>query len=67
MYIYTKCNDNFKITVSLKSYEKVFCMSAPKSLFIFYNSFSLCSTENFHNLKHFNKTISTCFVYIIFL
>ena len=42
----------------------VFCMSAPKCLFIFYNSFSL---ENLHKKKHFLKTWSTSFVYIIFM
>ena len=42
-------------------------MSAPKRLFIFYNSFSLRLTENLHKQNHFLKTLSTCFVYIIFL
>ena len=41
-------------------------MSAPKCLFIFYNSFSFWLTENLHKQKHFLKTRSTCFVYIIF-
>ena len=44
-----------------------FCVSAQKSLFIFYNSFSLRMTENLHEQKHFQKTWSTYFVYIIFL
>ena len=30
-------------------------MSAPKCLFIFYNSFSLQLTENLHKQKHFLK------------
>ena len=42
-------------------------MSAPKRLFIFNNSFSLRLTENLHKQKHFLKTLSTCFVYVIFL
>ena len=41
-------------------------MSDPKRLFIFYNSFSLRLTENLHEQKHFLKTRSRCFVYIIF-
>ena len=35
-------------------------------MFIFHNSFSLRLTENLHEQKHFIKTRSTCFVYIIF-
>ena len=42
-------------------------MSAPKRLFIFYNSFYLQLTENPHEQKHFLKAFTTCFVYIIFL
>ena len=42
-------------------------MSAPKRLFIFYNSFSSLLTENLHEQKHFLKAFNTCFVYIIFL
>ena len=42
-------------------------MSAPKRLFIFYNSFPLRLTENLHEQKHFLKTCYTCFIYIIFL
>ena len=37
-------------------------MSAPKCLFILYNSFSLRLTENLHKQKSFLKTLSTCFV-----
>ena len=42
-------------------------MSAPKRLFLFYNSFSLRLTENLHEQKHILKAFTTCFVYIIFL
>ena len=41
--------------------------SAPQSLFISYNSFSLWLTENIHKQKHFLKAFITCIVYIIFL
>ena len=44
-----------------------FSLSAPKCQFIFYNPFSLCSTKNLHEQKHFLKIWYTCFVYIIFL
>ena len=42
-------------------------MSAPKCLFFFYNSFSLWLTENLQKQKYLLKTLSTCFVFIIFL
>ena len=69
IYICTKCNDNFKFTILFSKFlwGVVFSMSARKCLFIFYNSFSLRLKENLHKKKHFLKTWSTCFVYIIFL
>ena len=66
-YIFTKGIDNIKFTISLKSYEEKAFAECPQSLFIFYNSFSLRLTENFHEHKYFLKTLSTYFVYIIFL
>ena len=67
-YICTKCNDNFKFTlISNIKRCKDFSSSPPKCLFIFYNLFSLRLTENLHEQKHFLRTWSICFVYIIFL
>ena len=43
-----------------------FARLPPKPVYFLYNSFSLQLTENLHEQKHFLKTFTTCFVYIIF-
>ena len=58
--------NNFKFSISLKSYEVYAFFSAPKRRFIFYSSFSLRLAKNLKQ-KHFLKRWSTCLVYIIFL
>ena len=52
-YICTKCNENFKFSISKILWGVVFCLNAPKRRFIFYNSFCLWLTENLHKQKHF--------------
>ena len=44
----TKCNDNLKFLISLKSYEELAFALVPP--------FSLWLTENLHEQKHFFKT-----------
>ena len=41
-------------------------MSAPKRLFILYNSFSLRLIENLHEQKHFLKAFTTHVLFIAF-
>ena len=53
-YLYTKCNDIFKFSVSLKlNEEQIFLGAPPRHRFIFYSSFSLWFIENRHKQKHF--------------
>ena len=66
-YIFAKWIDNFKFRYSSKIVWGVgFSLSAHKRRFILYNSFDLRLTESLHQQKHFPKTSTTCFIYIIF-
>ena len=58
---------NFKFSISKILWGEGFSLSASKSRFIFYNSFSLRLTENLHEQKHFHQRCASCFVYNIFL